>query len=151
MGRVFQSEIHKTGTFSRSIPLFSITNASDSTTVYPKNLSSNKPLVVLLFDPYCPFCKQQIEEILENEERLNNIQFCFITMFPYYQMRKTFIDFNLGKYKNILVGRDETNFLASHYSLRGVPTLIIYGRGGKLKGIFSGVVKSEVVQTLSEQ
>ncbi|RFS20738.1 hypothetical protein DVR12_19470 [Chitinophaga silvatica] len=121
----------------------------DSVRVRSSDLFGNAATVILLFDPYCPHCHDQIKEILVHQSELMEVKFCLITPFPFYQMHKTYDDFQLKNMKNIFIGVDDKNYLLSYYNITGVPSMLIFDKDRKLiKAFLGGVNYKEILSAV---
>lgn len=142
------SKLKLNGYNTVGIPKFSILKAEDSVRIFSNEYFQNSPIAFLVFDPYCPHCKEQMKEIITNESIFKGVKFCFVTMYPFYQMKNTYKELHLQEYGNITVGTDENNFLTNYYSISAVPYMIIYNKEGLLTGMFTGKVSPDKILSL---
>lgn len=81
-----QPNLPKTGLEGKVLPYYSMLN-SDSTTYFNMGtIPAGKPIVVLLFDPYCPYCRAETEDILKDMKSMQDVRFYFLTSSPFNDM-----------------------------------------------------------------
>src|ERR1044071_8907941 len=89
---------------------------TDSITYYTKaDLPKEKPVLFMLFDPNCDHCQHEAEEILKNIDSLRNIEIVMVTNADFADLKKFYIDYKLGQFKNIVAGI-EPNIFSPHFS-----------------------------------
>ena len=117
---------------------------ADSTTIFTKeNLSAKKPLLVVVFSPDCEHCKHETEAILQHIDQFKHIQIVMATMLPYEKMKEFYDHYELGKHKNIIVGKDLNYMLPPFYNMHTLPYLAFYDKKGKLINTFEGSMPIE--------
>lgn len=118
----------------------------DSATWYTKdNLPRKKPVLIMVFSPDCEHCKHETEEIIKNIKQFKKIQIVMATFMPMDKMKKFYGFFELYRYENIIVGRDENFILAPFYNLRNMPFLAFYDKKGNLIDVHEGNMAIEEV------
>jgi thiol-disulfide isomerase/thioredoxin len=119
---------------------------TDSTTWFTKSdLPKKKPVMVMLFSPDCDHCKHETEEIIKNIDRFRNIQIVMSTTMPFEKMKEFYGHYDLGRFKNITVGRDTGFILPVFFNIRNLPFLAFYDKKGDLIGIAEGSLPVEKV------
>ena len=106
--------------------------------------------VFFYFGPYCPYSRAQMEEIIEDMDKLKNIRLYLLTNAPYNQMMDFYNYYNLKKYSNITVARDYTGFFLKYFEVEGVPYLAVYGKDKRLKTAFKGEVYGKQIKRSAE-
>jgi len=139
----YGKEPAKTGMEGKLMPEFNIILMDSSKNLDTKNISSGKPTVLLYIGPYCPHSKAQIDNIIQDIDRLQNIQFYIFTSWPYQDMKKFYSEYKLEKYKNITAGIDKYYFFSNYFNTPGVPYMAIYNKEKKLNEIIIGVANSK--------
>ncbi|GEP89889.1 Thioredoxin-like domain-containing protein [Chitinophaga terrae (ex Kim and Jung 2007)] len=132
----------------KKFPSFPLLVKNDSAKVVPVDFARGRNTVVLYFDPYCPTCKKEIQEITANIQKLKSIYFIFISPYPSYQISKTINEFSLLRYENILVGRDNDHLYGDYYGVSSVPLLVVYDKNMIMKDSYLGLVKLEQLLSL---
>lgn len=127
----------------------------DSTFTTWKDLKKNQPAMLIYFGTDCPHCQKLTMEMKEKMNVFKNIQIVMITFskteYPWMGMIKNFNrDYELSKYKNIVMGTEYPEFLAlgfypvqKYYGVQTTPYIAIYDRKGKLSKAFSKEPKIE--------
>lgn len=111
----------------------------DSATWYTKeDLPRKRPVLIMVFSPDCEHCKHETEEIIKNIKEFKKIQIVMATFLPLDKMKKFYGFFELYRYENIVVGRDENFILAPFYNLRNMPFLAFYDKKGNLIDVNEG-------------
>lgn len=148
----YSSEPQKTGKEGQPIPAFNVLLTDSTTWLNTSTLPSDKPIVLFYFTPYCPYCKAQTKEIIEDIDKLKNIRFYFISSFPIPLLKEYNKDFNLSKYPNITIGMDTANAVSDYFEIVGVPYMAIYGKNRKLsKSFMGGKLYSSQIKKIAEQ
>jgi len=139
----------KSGLEGKPFPTFSML-LSDSLTWYnTEKLPPGKPIVLLYYNPTCPYCKSQMKEIADNMDDLKNVQFCLVSNHPFTQLKKFYSDYQLNKYPNIIAGLDTSNFVGDYFEAIGVPFMAIYGSDKKLNKTYLGkVYRKQIVEAI---
>lgn len=111
----------------------------DSLTYFTKdNLKKNKPAIIIIFNPGCEHCKHETEEIIKNINDFKNVQIVMTTPQSFTEMKDFYKTYDLGKYPNIIVGRDEHFTMPSFYAIRSLPFLAFYDKKQKLISVHEG-------------
>ena len=148
----YSREPEKTGKEGKHIPEFNLL-LTDSTTWLniPKSSVAN-PIVLFYFSPNCPYCKAQTKEIIEDMDKLKNIQFYFVSSFPIPLLKAYSKEYKLAKYPNITTGRDTAHVIGDYFEILGVPYIAIYGKDKKLKKSFmGGKLYSSQIKKITEE
>lgn len=127
----------------------------DSTFTSWKDLKKNQPVMLMYFGTDCPHCQKLTMEMKQKMNVLKNIQIVMVTFskteYPWMGMIKNFNrDYELYKYKNIVMGTEYPEFLAlgfypvqRYYAVQTTPYIAIYNRKGKLTKAFAKEPKIE--------
>ncbi len=106
-------------------------------------LDKKKPLMLVIFSPECDHCKHETEEMIKNIDKFKNIQIVMASLLPVYKMKAFIENYNLGKYKNITVGRDYAYILPVYYDIKSLPYHAFYTKDKKLISGFEGSMTVE--------
>jgi thiol-disulfide isomerase/thioredoxin len=128
----------KTGQEGKPMPAFNVLLMDSTTKLNMGGIPAGNPVVILLFSPYCPYCRAETEEIIDDMKSLKNIRFYFLSNFPFDPIKQYAEHYRLDKYKNITVGQDYGVYLPQHFNVAGVPYIAIYSKDKKLKEVFIG-------------
>ena len=93
------------------MPEFSLLLMDRTTWLHARNIHTGKPIVLFYFSPYCPYCKAQTKEIIEDMDKLKNIQFYFVASSPLSAAKMFYNEYQLTKYSNIVTGIDTANVI----------------------------------------
>lgn len=147
----FGAAPEKTGLEGKPFPEFNIL-LPDSTTWFNTNkIPEGKPVALFYFSPYCPHCRAQTKEIIEDMDKLKDIQFYFITSYPLFALRDYWKEYELAKYPNITSGVDTARFVSDYFEVVGVPYMAIYGKDKRLNQAFMGKIYSSQLKKVAEE
>jgi protein-disulfide isomerase len=138
----------KTNFDGKPLPAFKLL-LTDTTFMNTGNISAGKPAVLFYFNPNCPYCRAQMEDIVKNISSLKDIRFYIFTTWPFPAMRAFYNHYQLGKYPNISVGVDYTNFFIYNFKPKGTPYLAIYGKSKKLNEAFLGKINIDQLKEVA--
>lgn len=147
----FGAEPQKTGLEGKPLPSFDLLSPDSSTWIHTNEAPKGKPVALFYFSPRCPYCKAQTKEMINNMDKLKNIQFYFITPFPFEEMKQFFKEYELGKYPNISTGVDTAMAVGNYFETTNVPYIAIYGKDQKLNNTFEGKIYSNQIKNIAEQ
>jgi thiol-disulfide isomerase/thioredoxin len=147
----FGSEPQKTGKEGKPMPEFSMLLTDSTTWLNTNKLSTGKPTTFFYFSPFCPYCKAQTKEIIEDMDRLKNINFYFISKFPMPNLKAFQKEYQLAKYPNINIGMDTSTFVMDYFEIAYVPYLAIYNKEKKLNKAFIGKIYSSQIKKVAEE
>lgn len=132
-----------------SIPQFSLFLADSSTYFKTASLKGGKPVVFFYFGPGCPYCRAQMDDFIDNADKLKDIQIVLLTTSPFEEMKWFYEHYKLGMYHNMVVGVDYTNFFRGYFGTNGVPYLAVYGQDKKLREVFDGKVSVRQLRSVA--
>jgi|GEM_PF-381555 len=127
----------------------------DSTFTSWTDLKKGEPAMLIYFGTDCPHCQKLTMEMTQQMNVFKNIQIVMVTFtrtnYPWMGMIKNFNrDYNLPKYKNIVMGTEYPEYLAygfypvqKYYAVQTTPYIAIYNRKGKLSKAFTKEPKIE--------
>ena len=97
--------------------------------------------MIMLFSPDCEHCQKQTEIIIDNIDKMKNLEIVMSTFQPVDKMRKFSDRYKLSKFSNIHVGRDVRYFFGPFYRIRFSPFLAIYDENENLLKAYEGGAK----------
>lgn len=140
-----------TGKEGQTFPVFSM-QLSDSLQYFNTGaVPAGKPSALFYFGPHCPYSRAQMQEIIDDMDRVKDINFYLVTNFPLQDMNNFIQEFGLSKYPNVKVGRDTSIFVSNYYEVTGVPFMAVYNKEKKLTKAFLGEVFSREILEASNQ
>ena len=116
---------------SQSLPDFTIqlTNGKLFTT---KDLSRNKPLILIYFAPDCEHCQALIKDVLKRITEFKNAQILLVSFESLPDVSKFEKDYGLKSYPNIKTGIEKpVFFFRYYYHLENTPFTALYDKYGK--------------------
>lgn len=139
-----------TGLEGKLLPSFDIQLVDSTSYFNTANVQTGKPIAIFYFSPNCPYCKAQMDEIIEDMDKLKDIQFYVLTSYNVPEAKDFYNEYKLASYPNIVVGKDTANFLPEYFNMPGVPYMAIYGKDKKLHKTFSGRIYSQQLKAVAE-
>ncbi len=131
------------------MPSFRLLLPDSSAILIANSISHGKPIVLFDFSPWCPYCRAQIEEIIGNMKSLTGIKFCLLTTAPLANLKEFYNHYQLGKYPNIVVGKDYTNSFGNYFKADAVPYIAIYTSNNQLKQVLLGKSNIDDIKTIA--
>jgi len=122
----------------------------DSATKYDLNKNDfRQPIIVFLFNPYCPYCRAETSEIVDYSKSNNNIKFIFLSSYPYSSIKEFYNQYHLSSYSNIVLGQDYLNSFTTHYRIPGFPYLAVFDQNKKLKRVLLGQTNLQTLKKMA--
>lgn len=139
----------KTGLEGKMLPKFGLLLSDSITYINTNNIPEGKPVVLFYFSPQCPYCRDQLADMIKEIDVLKDVRIYMITGFPLPAIKDFLEEYELYKYPNITMGRDSTEYLAHYFNVPGVPYTAIYGKDKRLKGAFAGRMKGKQIKDVA--
>ena len=138
----------KNGLEGKPIPAFSILLPDSITYFNIANVPPGKPMVLFYLSPQCPYCRAQLKDIIEDMNKLKEVQFYLVSSFPVSEIRRFSSEYKLDQYPNIVIGKDTSDVVANYFEAIYVPYTAIFGKDGKLKKTFEGKIYSRQIRSV---
>jgi thiol-disulfide isomerase/thioredoxin len=123
-----------------------IPDSKDSVWVSNSTLPKNKPVVFIYFSPECSHCELETEEIKKHMDSLKNATFVFVSYHPIEKIKAFYNKYDLGKYSNVMMGRDLKYFIPSFFRVEFTPFVAVYTpQGNFLKAYKQGADMTELI------
>lgn len=122
------------------IPPFSVINIAVGTTYTKDDLIKKKPTLIILFSPDCDHCKQFTKQLIAQISLFSKYQILMVSFLDNLLIKQFYTDFELWKYHNITVAKDNTYYFGTFYAIHTYPTIVIYDKKGKLVKLYAGNV-----------
>lgn len=137
-----------TGLEGKILPQFNILLMDSITSFSTKQIPNDKPFIIFLFSPECPYSRSQMASILNHNEELKYINFYAISSFPFVEVKQFYKEFEIEKIvnKNIIVGLDTSNFFVKYMGIPGVPYLAFYSKGKFLERSYLGNTNINIIK-----
>jgi hypothetical protein len=139
-----------TGLEGKQLPAFNILLPNGSSIINTLSDVGHQSIVLFYFSPQCPYCRNQMREIVDRISSLKSIKFYVFTSWPLKETQSFYKEYELYKYPNLVVGVDYNNFFKEHFKAQGVPYMAIYGKDKKLKQAFIGNVNTKQIKEVAE-
>lgn len=119
-----------------TIPSFSIIKVPDSSSFTNNQLQTNKPTILVFFDPDCDHCQLATKNITAKIDQLKDVQIIMVSIYDFGKMKKFYKDYKIAKYPNITLARDGIYDLVRFYNVSAIPDVYVYDKKGKLLNHF---------------
>ena len=125
--------------FPKSIPLQLL--LADSTTRFTlADATPGKSLMLMLFSPDCEHCKSLMRDILTRYDGFKDVQVVLATPLGMDKIRNFITEFDLAKFPEIIIGRDDKYLLPVYYDIKFFPFVALYDQKKELITGYSGSV-----------
>lgn len=121
-----------------TVPPISLLQADSS--LLTKDQLKKAPVLLMFFSPTCDHCQHQISDMIKRMSAFKNTQLVLATYQPFEEMVEFIKTYELDKYPNIKVGRDEKFVLPPFYHIQSLPYLALYNKKGDLVTTWQGNV-----------
>ena len=144
------SSFFTAGATQGKLPAFTFSTLETEEKINTDDLRPGVSFVILYFSPDCPFCKEQLHEIIKNNTELGNVPIYFLSPFTNAEIKPYFKGYNLSAYKNIVAGVDNSSSFAKYYKVGTVPCLAFYDKDRNLKDIRIGITGSKIIKSICD-
>ncbi|WP_106603566.1 peroxiredoxin family protein [Chitinophaga ginsengisoli] len=136
---------NSTATNTNEIPDFNIL-LTDSSNFKTSSIPQGNPVAFVFFHPECDECQNETRDIINNIDKLKKINFYFISVASFKDIKSFKEQFGLTKYSNIVVGKDNMfSFPKFFEDANKIPFIAIFNRERKLKLILKGGFNADEV------
>jgi len=144
-------EPEKTGKEGQPIPNFHMLLSDSVTHFWSSSIKADSPTVFVYFWTTCPYSRAEIQDLLDDIDNMEDIQFYFVTPNSYKQLEHYVTAYHLHGYKNLSVGMDTSQFFSKYFDNGAVPLTAIYGKDHRLKAAYVGQISSTEVKTYAKK
>lgn len=138
----------KSGHEGKPMASFNLLLMDSITKVSTRSIPVGKPTVFLFISPYCPYCQAETEEIVDNIQSLQDIQFYILSDFPFESIKAYANHYGLDKYPNINVAQDYDSYFADYFRVNSIPYIAIYNKNKLLKQVKIGKADVNLIKEI---
>lgn len=120
------------------LPQFSFRLYDSITLINSKSFPEGRPIVLFHFESDCRECQQTTDSLLQNMQRLKNVQFYLLSVENFANVNLFRNYYHLDRYKNLTVGQDYDQFMRKHFKSYSIPFIALYNSDKKLVGMYKG-------------
>lgn len=124
------------------ISFFDITNNNHFNI---KKNSNEYATCLIQIDPNCHFCNKQVEDILKEYNRFNNITVLLVSTAHEDILKEYYKSLFLNKYPNLYLLSDRNLVFPKTFGTAITPTTILYAKRGRLISKFEGIVRIDKI------
>jgi peroxiredoxin len=129
---------YTSGLEGQILPNFNLTLKDSTTSFNTSQIPSGHPFALFLFQPYCPYCRGQLDDIIKNIADFNDTRLYLITPASYQSIDNFCQQFNLQQYPEITMLRDSSDKILTYFNAPGVPYTAFYDKDKRLKSVIIG-------------
>jgi len=135
---------------SKAIPNFVLLSL-DSVAFTQTVLMGNKNTIIMLFNPTCEHCQQQLELLLTIPEVTNTSNLILTSGETLDKLKVFYNKYHLEKYPWTHIGKDYKYFFGGFYRPKTIPVLAFYNKQNQLTYFNQGnVKKKEIITALTK-
>jgi thiol-disulfide isomerase/thioredoxin len=135
---------------TKMLPEFSLLN-TDSALFTQTVLAASKPTIIMLYNPDCGHCKEQLELFLAMPEVIENTQLVLASTQPLFKIKQFYQKYKLHQYPNIFAGKDYSWFLGKMYQPKTIPVLAFYNAQNQFLFLSQGSAgKAQILDALKK-
>ncbi|MEM9680877.1 MAG: redoxin domain-containing protein [Bacteroidota bacterium] len=114
------------------------------------NLIPELHTIFIYFDSQCEFCQHEAQSISDHLNRLQAIQFVFVSEEPINAIRQFSEEYNLSNQPNITFLHDNSRLFSSQFGATSIPYILIYDKNKVLIKRHNGQLNANgILKTLS--
>ena len=133
---------------NKFLPAFSLVSL-DSVPFTQSVLTSGKKTIVMLFNPECEHCQNQLQLLLTIPEVTDSVNLILTATETLGKIKIFYDKFHLEKYPWIHIGKDYKYFFGGFYQPKTIPVLAFYNIHNQLVYFNQGnVKKKEITEAL---
>lgn len=138
-----------TGLEGKPLPSFNFLLLDSTTILNSGSIPADKPFVLFYFNPNCPYCRAQTEDLTQSVKSQKDIRYYMFSNYPIRQIKKFSEHYGLNKYNNITTAQVNDTLFDAYYKIPGVPYMAIYSKEKKLKEVMMGIVSPKVIKEIA--
>lgn len=122
--------------------------ALDSAVFNQSVLKENTTTAIMLFNPECGHCQDQLKVFLSMPEFASKVQLLLSSTETLAKIKLFCDKFHLEKYPNIFIGKDHKYFFGGFFQPKTIPVLAVYNAANKLVFFNQGNVSRKQLQKI---
>ncbi|HMK03914.1 MAG TPA: hypothetical protein VK489_06980 [Ferruginibacter sp.] len=130
---------------TRSLPNFSLLT-TDSVAFSQNILDNTKNTIIMLFNPECEHCQEQLELLLSMPALLQTTQIVLSSIETHEKNRIFYNKFHLEKYPSVYLGKDHKYFFGGYFRPKTIPVLALYDKQRHLLLLNQGNMKKKQIE-----
>ncbi|PWV47106.1 peroxiredoxin [Chitinophaga sp. S165] len=128
-----------------------IFQSQDTAKVTSIEFNNGHPLVMMYFNPDCPSCNKETQNIIANMSMLSDIKFLFVTSSPLEDVKRFEQQYKLKQFPNVKYAHDSKLEIYSLYKIRAIPFMAVYNRELKLSKVIIGDIDASIIKSFALQ
>jgi hypothetical protein len=133
----------------KRMPEFKILLVDSSTVLNTSNIPKGTVSIFVYFSSDCDLCKHDIKLLLQEMNELKYSKFYLITGDSFSKMRVFSEEYSIGKYNNIVLGKDYQWSFFKLFNPATTPYLVFFDKQKRLRAIYSGGTEvSNIISTV---
>lgn len=128
----------------KNLPNFTLLN-KDSVEFNQTVLQPNKRTIIMLFNPECEHCQQQLQLLLSMPEVKQSAQIVLSTTETLEKLNIFYKKFNLQQYPFIHPGKDHHYLFGKLFQPKTIPVLAFYDSKQQFVSLYQGNISKKVI------
>lgn len=130
------------------LPAFNLLNADSA--IFTQNiLTPGKTTIVMLYNPECGHCQEQIELLLSIPEVITSSQIILTSSQPLFKIKAFYSKNKLQQYPNIFSGKDYSWFFGKFFQPKTIPVLAVYNKQNQFVFLSQGnATKKQILDAI---
>jgi thiol-disulfide isomerase/thioredoxin len=140
----------KTGLEGQAMPEINLVGLDSSTQFTTKEIAEGKTTILFSFEPWCPYCKAQTEEMVSEMKKFKQVNIYMLSSSHFSLLNDFYSHFKLASFPNVKVFVDSTKELRKYFNDYRIPYTAIYGPDKKLRQAFVGKTNVNLIAEAAE-
>ena len=127
-----------------TIPTFNFTTVNDEV-FSNSNLRKDTNTIFIYFNSTCEFCQHEAQNVSENSDSFDNVQFIFVSEEPKEIIKEFSKTHQLNNKEQIIFIHDSLRTFSNQFDATSIPYLLIYDTSGKLVKKHKGQLNASAI------
>jgi peroxiredoxin len=130
----------KISAIQKKLPAFEFYNIDDQSVFSNKNITQEKKICVVYFDPDCDYCENEISSIVKNISSFKNTEILLVSANKLQKLENIRDKFRLKQFQNVHILWDKDLRFESLFGRFMIPSSYIYNNDSTLLKEYHGLV-----------
>lgn len=109
------------------------------------SIPTGKSTILLSFEPWCPYCKAQIQDMVANADEFKGVNIYMVSSSPADQIKTFANQYKLAAFPNISCYTDTSKSMEKYFNDARIPFTTVYGPDKKLRQVFIGKAGAKLI------
>lgn len=107
--------------------------------------AASRGTVLLFFSTTCPYCRDEIAELVEKKTLFDQTRVVLLSGEPYEILRRFNQELGIERWTHFIVGIDDDHAITRRFGIRRIPATFVYTADGMLVERYDGVVRAATI------